>query len=100
MKERQQETITLAVGYKAFDKPIGKAFDIAAAVGDWSLTDRLHKMGKVNDQNSRRGRGKLTLDRQTYQSAIKDAIALAEQDGDAELVHALTKINESVIDGD
>lgn len=75
--------------------PIGKAFNIAAEAGDWDPTDRLHKMGKINDKTSHRGKGKLTLDRQTYQSAIKDAIDLAGQEGDAELVEALTRIDDS-----
>lgn len=86
------------VGYRAFDRPIGKAFNIAAEVGNHDLSDRLLKIGRVNDRTERRGKRKLTLDRQTYQSAIKDAIDLAEQDGDAELARALTKLDESVIE--
>ena len=98
MGDTRQETVTLMIGYRAFDRPIGRAFNIAADVGDWDLGDRLLKIGRVNDRTERRGKRKLTLDKQTYQSAVGDAIDLAGDSGDTELVETLTKLDEHIVE--
>ena len=99
MGQTQHETVTLKIGYQAFDRPIGNAFNIAADVGDWDLGKRLLEIGRVNDRTERNGRRALTLDKQTYQSAVGDSIDLASDAGDSELVEALTKLDEYIVEG-
>ena len=101
VQNKENETIQLRVGFRAFDKAIGGAYNYAADAKDDDLCKRLYTLGRVNDRRLARGnRRVITVDKETYKSAVRDAIDLVGAGGDADLVEQLMKLDEHTVEAD
>lgn len=101
IQNKENETIQLRVGFRVFDKAIGGAFNYAAEAKKNDLCERLYALGRVNDRRLSNGnRPVITVDKETYKSAVRDAIDLVGACGDADLVEQLMKLDEHTVEAD